>query len=154
MPRAYWITTYRAIHDPDALAAYAKLALPALTAAGGRVLVRGMPAKVYDLGLQQRVVIFEFDSAEQAVAAHDSPAYQEALRVLGNGVERDLRNNLLQQSKELGDQMVQRHEEVSSLLERRFQELRQGKTDRAALASLFSEVALRLNDQFQIPGAE
>jgi hypothetical protein len=40
------------------------------------------------------------------------------------------------------------------LLERRFHELRQGKTDRAALASLFSEVALRLNDQFQIPGAE
>ena len=91
MPKAYWITTYRAIRDAAAFAAYAKLALPALTSAGGRVLVRGMPAHVYELGTQQRVVIFEFDSAEQAVAAHDSPAYQEALRALGNGAERDLR---------------------------------------------------------------
>jgi uncharacterized protein (DUF1330 family) len=91
MAKAYWITTYRSVNDPDALAAYAKLALPALTAAGGRVLVRGMPAHVYELGLQQRVVVFEFASAEQAVAAHDSPAYREALRALGNGAERDLR---------------------------------------------------------------
>lgn len=91
MPKAYWITTYRAVSNPDAMAAYAKLALPALTAAGGRVIVRGMPAQVYDLGVQQRVVVFEFASAEQAIAAHDSPAYQEALRVLGNAVERDLR---------------------------------------------------------------
>jgi uncharacterized protein (DUF1330 family) len=91
MPRGYWVTTYRSVRDPDALAAYAKLALPALTAAGGRVLVRGMPANVYELGMQQRVVIFEFDSAEQANAAHATPAYQEALRVLGNAVDRDLR---------------------------------------------------------------
>ena len=91
MSKAYWITTYRSVRDPDALAAYAKLALPALTAAGGRVLVRGMPAHVYELGMQQRVVVFEFASAEQAVAAHDSPAYQEALRALGGGAERDLR---------------------------------------------------------------
>ena len=33
----------------------------------------------------------EFESMEKAIAAHDSPAYQEALRVLGDGVERDLR---------------------------------------------------------------
>ena len=72
----------------------------------------------------------------------------------GVGVERDLRKHLLQQSKDLSDQMQQRHDEVSTLLERRFQELRHGKTDRAALATLFTEVALRLNDQFQIPGAE
>lgn len=91
MAKAYWITTYRSVRDPDALAAYAKLALPALTGAGGRVLVRGMPAHVYELGMQQRVVVFEFDSAEQAVAAHDCAAYQEALRALKDGAERDLR---------------------------------------------------------------
>ena len=91
MPNAYWVTTYRSIKDPEAMAAYARLALPALTGAGGRVLVRGMPAHVYELGLSQRVVIFEFDSVEQAMAAHDCPAYQEALRALGNGAERDLR---------------------------------------------------------------
>ena len=91
MPKAYWITTYRSITDADALAAYAKLALPALTSAGGRFLVRGMPAKTYEHGLDQRVVVIEFDSVEQAIAAHDSLAYQDALRLLGNGAVRDLR---------------------------------------------------------------
>jgi uncharacterized protein (DUF1330 family) len=91
MPKAYWINTHRSIRDTDAMAAYAKLALPALTSAGGRLLVRGMPAQVYELGMQQLVVIVEFDSAEQAVAAHDSASYQQALRALGNGAERDLR---------------------------------------------------------------
>jgi uncharacterized protein (DUF1330 family) len=91
MPKAYWISAYRSISDPDALAAYAKLAGPALQAAGGRFLARGLPAQVYESGLRQRTVVLEFQSVEQAVAAHDSPAYQEALRALGNGADRDLR---------------------------------------------------------------
>jgi uncharacterized protein (DUF1330 family) len=91
MPKAYWISTYHAIHNPEALAAYAKLAGPALLKAGGRFLARGTPAQVYEKGLNQRVVLIEFGSAAQAIAAHDSPDYQEALRVLGKAVERDLR---------------------------------------------------------------
>ncbi len=47
MAKAYWITCYRSINNPDALAA--------------------------------------------AVAGHDSPGYKEALRVLGNAAERDIR---------------------------------------------------------------
>ena len=91
MPNAYWITTYRSVRDPDAMAAYARLALPALTASGGRFIVRGMPAQVYESGVEQRVVVIEFDSVEKAVAAHDGAAYQEALRVLGDAAERDMR---------------------------------------------------------------
>jgi uncharacterized protein (DUF1330 family) len=91
MPKAYWIAAYRSIHDPEALAAYAKLAAPALQKAGARILARGNPAQVYEGGLNQRTVLVEFDSVAQAVAAHDSPGYQEALRVLGNAVDRDLR---------------------------------------------------------------
>ena len=91
MPKAYWISAYRAIHDPDALAAYAKLAGPALQGAGGKFLARGSPAKVYENGIAQRTVILQFDSLAQAIAAHDSPGYQEALRVLGKAVDRDLR---------------------------------------------------------------
>jgi uncharacterized protein (DUF1330 family) len=91
MAKAYWVCAYRSIRDEAALAAYAKLAGPALQAAGGRFLVRGMPARVYEGGLQQRTVLLEFDSVAQAIAAHDSPAYQQALRALGNGAERDLR---------------------------------------------------------------
>jgi len=91
MPKAYWISAYRAIHDADALAAYAKLAGPALQAAGGRFLARGMPARTYENGLAQRTVLVQFDSVAQAIAAHDSPAYQEALRALENAVDRDFR---------------------------------------------------------------
>ena len=91
MAKAYWIAAYRSVRDPQALAAYAKLALPALEAAGGRFLVRGMPARVYEGGLEQRTVLIEFASVAQAVAAHDSPAYQEALRALGDGADRDMR---------------------------------------------------------------
>ena len=83
MPKAYWIATYRAVKDPDKLAAYAKLAGPALMDNGARFLARGMPSQVYELGMMQRTVLIEFDSVEQATAAHDSPAYQEALDALG-----------------------------------------------------------------------
>ncbi|HEX6004133.1 MAG TPA: DUF1330 domain-containing protein [Burkholderiales bacterium] len=91
MAKAYWIAFYRSIKNPDALAAYAKLAGPAVQAAGGRFIVRGMPAKTYEQGLNQRVVVIEFDSVAQAAAAHDSPGYQEALRVLGDAAEREIR---------------------------------------------------------------
>ena len=91
MAKAYWVATYRSIRNPDALAAYAKLAAPAVQAAGGKFLVRGMPAKTYESGLAQRVVVIEFDSVAQATGAHDSPAYQEALKLLGNGADRDIR---------------------------------------------------------------
>jgi len=91
MPKAYWISAYRTVKDPDKLAAYAKLAGPALTSAGGRILVRGTPAHVYEGWMMQRTVVWEFESVAQALAAHDSPAYREALRVLGDAVERDMR---------------------------------------------------------------
>jgi len=91
MAKAYWISCYRAIRNPDALAAYAKLAGPALQAAGGRPLARGTPAMTYEAGLNLRTVLVEFDSVAQAIAAHDSPAYQEALRALGDAAERDMR---------------------------------------------------------------
>jgi len=91
MAKAFWVATYRSISNPDALAAYAKLAAPAITAGGGRFLVRGNPAKVYESGLMQRVVVIEFDSVDQAVAAHDSEGYKAALKVLGSGADRDIR---------------------------------------------------------------
>ena len=91
MAKAYWIALYRSIRDEEALAGYAKLAGPALQSAGGRFLARGLPTQVYEGGLDQRTVLIEFDSVAQAIAAHDSPAYQQALRALGNGADRDLR---------------------------------------------------------------
>ncbi len=91
MAKAYWISCYRSVSDPDKLAAYATLAGPAIQAGGGRFLARGMPAKTYEAGLDQRIVLIEFDSVEAAIATHDSPAYKAALDALAGGVERDLR---------------------------------------------------------------
>ena len=92
MAKAYWIAFYRAVHDPEKLAAYAKLAAPAIQAAGGKFLARGTAAHAYEGGVVQRTVLVEFPSVPHAVACHDGPAYQEALRVLGKGsVDRDLR---------------------------------------------------------------
>ncbi|MBI1965070.1 MAG: DUF1330 domain-containing protein [Betaproteobacteria bacterium] len=92
MAKAYWIAFYRSIKNPDAFAAYAKLAPAAIQASGGRFIVRGSPAKVYEAGLAQRVVMIEFGSLEKALAAHDSPGYQEALKALGkDAVEREIR---------------------------------------------------------------
>ncbi len=90
MSKAYWVSTYRAVKDAEKLAAYAKLAGPALTAAGGRFLAAA-PSTTYELGLKQRTVLIEFDSVEQAAAAHDSCAYQAALAALGDGADRDIR---------------------------------------------------------------
>jgi uncharacterized protein (DUF1330 family) len=91
MAKGYWIATYFSVSNPEALAEYAKLAGPAIAAAGGRFLARGTAAKAYEKGLKQRVVLIEFDSVDQAAAAHDGAGYQAALKVLGSAVERDLR---------------------------------------------------------------
>ncbi len=91
MAKAYWVSTYRAVSDPAKLAAYAKLAGPAIEAGGGRFLARNTAAKAYEAGLIQRTVIVEFASVDAAVATHDSPQYKAALEALGGGAERDLR---------------------------------------------------------------
>ncbi|MBX5463709.1 MAG: DUF1330 domain-containing protein [Steroidobacteraceae bacterium] len=91
MAKAYWISCYRQIIDPAKLAAYARLAGPAIEAGGGRFLARASALKAYEDGKAERTVIIEFDSLEQAIATHDSAAYQAALAVLEGGAVRDLR---------------------------------------------------------------
>jgi len=91
MNKGYWVTTYRNISDPTALAAYAELATAAIAAAGGRFVVRGMPSEVHEQGLSERTIVIEFPSVEHAVAAYASTAYQHALAALGRGAERDVR---------------------------------------------------------------
>jgi uncharacterized protein (DUF1330 family) len=88
---AYWISVYKEIVDEDKVAAYAELAGPALTAAGGTFLSRGTPKQTYESGEATRTVLIEFESVEAALAAHDSAAYQEALAALDDGAVRDMR---------------------------------------------------------------
>ena len=91
MAKAYWIATYRSITNPAAVAAYAKIAGPAIWAAGGRNLVRGTPAMTFEGGLALRTVVIEFESVAAATAAYNEPAYQACLRILGDAAERDIR---------------------------------------------------------------
>jgi len=91
MAKAYWVVCYREIKDPAKLAAYAKLAGPAIEAGGGRILARGTADKAYEAGQLERTVLIEFDSVEHAIAVHDGPAYQAALKALDGGVVRDMR---------------------------------------------------------------
>jgi uncharacterized protein (DUF1330 family) len=91
MAKGYFISCYRQLTDPAKLAAYGKLAVPAIEAAGGRFLARGVAVKAYESGQLERIVVIEFDSVEQAVAMHDSPAYQAALKLLEGGAVRDVR---------------------------------------------------------------
>ncbi len=91
MAKGYWINMFHSVKDPAKVEAYRTLAGPAMQAAGAKFLVRGMPAKTYEAGLMERVVVIEFDSVEKAIATHDSPGYQAALKALGDGAKRDLR---------------------------------------------------------------
>jgi uncharacterized protein (DUF1330 family) len=92
MPKAYMVVTYRSVSNPEALAAYAKLAGPAAQAGGGKFLVRGTPAKTYEAGMMERTVVVEYPSVAAARAVYEGPAYAEALKALGkNAAVRDMR---------------------------------------------------------------
>ncbi len=91
MPKAYWVTCYRSISDPQKLAAYAKLAPPAVTPFGARYIARGTAAAAFESGQKERIVISEFPSLEKAIAAYNCPAYKAALKALGDGAVRDIR---------------------------------------------------------------
>jgi len=89
--KAYWINVFQSISDPERLQRYIELAGPAMRAAGGRFLARGNPAAAFESGTIERTTLIEFASVEAAVAAYQSQAYQDALEVLGDAAERDLR---------------------------------------------------------------
>jgi uncharacterized protein (DUF1330 family) len=91
MAKAYFMSVYRQIKDPEKLAAYSQLAGPAFEAAGGRFLARGVAAQAYESGQRERTVIIEFESVAQAIAAYESAAYRRALEALGDGAVRDIR---------------------------------------------------------------
>ena len=91
MAKGYWIITFRAVTDPAKLDAYVAAAAPVLAAANVRFVVRGMPVKVYEAGVQERTVVIEFASVAQAIEVYESVEYQKAVEALGDGAEREVR---------------------------------------------------------------
>lgn len=91
MKKGYWVVTYRSISNPEALKAYAALALPAIAAYGGSTVIRTPNATAYESGVNQRTVVIEYESLAKAIEARESPEYKKALDALGAGAERDFR---------------------------------------------------------------
>jgi uncharacterized protein (DUF1330 family) len=87
----YWVVCYKSVSNPAIVSEYAKLAATALAALGGRVIVGGKPAQTHETGVDQSVVIVEFENIEKAIAAYESELYRPALKVLGNAAQRDFR---------------------------------------------------------------
>jgi hypothetical protein len=67
---------------------------------------------------------------------------------------KDLRQQLLDQSKALTEEFGQKHQALSELTESQVDDLRREKTDRVALANLLTEISLRLTNDLKIPGGE
>lgn len=91
MTKGYWIAIYHSVSDPSALARYADAATPVLLAHGARFLARGRPTRTFEGGADERCVVIEFPSVEQAVAAYESAAYQAILAMMRNSVQREVR---------------------------------------------------------------
>jgi hypothetical protein len=68
--------------------------------------------------------------------------------------QREIRQQILEQQQRLSEDMRERIDEVLAALARETHELRTDKTDRMALASLLKEMAMRLTDEFRLPGDE
>jgi uncharacterized protein (DUF1330 family) len=91
MAKGYWVVCYESVSNAATLAEYMKLAATALEALGGRVIVGGKPAKTHEAGVDQTVVIVEFETVDKALAAYHSELYRSALKVLDNAAQRDFR---------------------------------------------------------------
>lgn len=64
---------------------------------------------------------------------------------------REIRQQILDQSKHLSEEIRQKHEAMVSSLNREAADLRETKVDRSGMADLLTEVALRLKNEFQVP---
>lgn len=89
--KGYWVVCYESVSNPEALAEYRKLAGVALQAHGGHSIIAANPAKIHEAGMDQRVVIVEFENLQNAIAAYEGDAYKVALKTLGNAAQRDFR---------------------------------------------------------------
>jgi hypothetical protein len=65
----------------------------------------------------------------------------------------ELRQQQLEQSKVLGAEIKEKHEQMQAGLSREAEQIRGAMTGREALAEMLSEMALRLKNEFRVPGA-
>ena len=111
----------------------------------GEQLRREQAERGENLGLLSRELSDLGRALERKIAQVDE---------LMTGSCRELRQQILDQAKSSAEEIRQKHETLSAVLDRQVQELRHEKTDRSALAELFTELSLRLRNEFKLPPAE
>jgi DNA anti-recombination protein RmuC len=68
--------------------------------------------------------------------------------------QRELRQQIMEQSKTLRDELTDKSRELSESFGRALQDLRLDKADRGALAALLTEMAMRLSSELTLPPIE
>ncbi len=91
MGKVILVVIYKTITDEEKLKKYVELSGPAIKAAGGRILARGIPYSVKESGEATRTVVIEWDSKEDAEKGYYSEGYQDALRALDGTAIREFR---------------------------------------------------------------
>ena len=91
MPKGYFLSAHRSPANPEKRQAYLELALPAIIKAGGKVIASTSAVVAHENGASEQTVLIEFESLDKAVAAYQSADYQEALKALDGGADRDVR---------------------------------------------------------------
>ena len=91
MKKGYMISAHRTKADPQKRSAYIQLALPAIEKGGGKILASTNDIVAKENGVKEQTVLIEFESLEKALQAYESPEYQEALKALDGGADRDFR---------------------------------------------------------------
>ena len=91
MSKVLQVVIYKSVSDEEKLAAYAKLALPAMEKAGAKFIARGIPIAVREEGQKTRTVVIEWPSMEAADKGYNGPEYQAALEALDGSASREFR---------------------------------------------------------------
>ena len=91
MPKGYFLSAHRSTANPEKRQAYLELALPAIIKAGGKVIASTSAVVAHENGVSEQPVLIEFESLDKAAAAYQSADYQEALKALDGGADRDVR---------------------------------------------------------------
>ena len=91
MAKGYFLSAHRSLANPQKRDAYLVLATPAFVKACGKFLASTNIIDAHENGIAQQTVLIEFESIEKAKLAYNSPEYQEALKALDGGADRDIR---------------------------------------------------------------
>ena len=91
MPKGYFLSAHRSPANPEKRQAYLDLAGPAIIKCNGKILASTNEVEAHENGVSEQTVLVEFQSLEKAKDFYYGPDYQQALKALDGGADRDIR---------------------------------------------------------------